>query len=379
MLLPPSNPFPAPTPDLVVAGAPPRRRAPVRTLHAALLVAFAFALPAPDARATAAAEGTSTAALPGTAATTFQEIAPGVHLLRGAFVPGQQPDGNTVVLAAPDGLVVVDTGRHAAHTQRILDFAAAAGKPIRAIVNTHWHLDHVSGNAAIRRQVPTVEVHASEAIHGALAGFLANSRRQLEQMLADPALDPQQAQAFREEVARIDSGPALAPTHPVTTAGPRSLAGRELFLGLTDHVATAADVWLFDPVSRVLVAGDLVTFPVPFLDTGCPAHWDAALASLLATDFTLLVPGHGPPLTRAEVATYRRAFANLDRCATTPASAEATCIDAWLADLGALLPAAEHAFTRQLLAYYLEVHLRAEPARRNQSCGAAAVPSPPAS
>ncbi len=54
------------------------------------------------------------------------EIVPGVHLIRGKFTPGAQPDGNTIVFTAPDGLVVVDTGRHAEHTQQIVDFAKSA-------------------------------------------------------------------------------------------------------------------------------------------------------------------------------------------------------------------------------------------------------------
>ncbi|MGH8242300.1 MAG: hypothetical protein ACRETY_03000 [Steroidobacteraceae bacterium] len=41
-----------------------------------------------------------------------EEIAPGVALIRGAMLPGRGPDGNTVVFDAPEGLIVVDTGRH---------------------------------------------------------------------------------------------------------------------------------------------------------------------------------------------------------------------------------------------------------------------------
>ena len=45
-----------------------------------------------------------------------------VHLVRGAFAPPAQPDGNSVIITAPDGLIIIDTGRHAAHTQRIVDY-----------------------------------------------------------------------------------------------------------------------------------------------------------------------------------------------------------------------------------------------------------------
>src|ERR1700745_4252468 len=80
------------------------------------------------------------------------ELAPDVHLMPGKFVAGTQPDGNTVVFTAPDGLVVFDTGRHPEHTQQIVDFASAAKKPVVAIVNSHWHLDHVGGNGMLREK-----------------------------------------------------------------------------------------------------------------------------------------------------------------------------------------------------------------------------------
>lgn len=97
------------------------------------------------------------------------EIAPGVHLIRGEFAPGQQPDGNSVIFEQRNGAIVVDTGRHEFHTRAILDFV----KP-RAVINTHWHLDHIGGNALIRREVPGVKIYASGALHDALNGFLAN-------------------------------------------------------------------------------------------------------------------------------------------------------------------------------------------------------------
>src|SRR5437868_5522444 len=77
-------------------------------------------------------------------------VAPGVDLISSAFVPGHQPDGNSVIFRAADGLVVMDTGRHAEHTQRIIDYARAANLPIEVVVNSHWHLDHIGGNPRIR-------------------------------------------------------------------------------------------------------------------------------------------------------------------------------------------------------------------------------------
>ncbi|HYD37466.1 MAG TPA: MBL fold metallo-hydrolase, partial [Allosphingosinicella sp.] len=96
---------------------------------------------------------------------------PGWHLVRGSFEPGRGPDGNSVFLDAPEGLILVDTGRHPAHQEKLLAYAKARGRPVAAIVNTHWHLDHSGGNSEIRAAWPGAEVHASNAVDGALTGF----------------------------------------------------------------------------------------------------------------------------------------------------------------------------------------------------------------
>jgi glyoxylase-like metal-dependent hydrolase (beta-lactamase superfamily II) len=69
----------------------------------------------------------------------------------GAMLPNR---GNTVIFTAPDGLIVVDTGRPAWHSDGILAFAAERRQRVRAIVNTHWHLDHASGNGRIKAAHP---------------------------------------------------------------------------------------------------------------------------------------------------------------------------------------------------------------------------------
>ncbi len=78
-----------------------------------------------------------------------QSIAKGVWLIPGGIPSGREPDGNTVVFAGSKGLTVLDTGRHPGHWQAILAFAAERHTPIVAIVNSHWHLDHTSGNAPL--------------------------------------------------------------------------------------------------------------------------------------------------------------------------------------------------------------------------------------
>src|SRR5690349_20810831 len=108
------------------------------------------------------------------------------QLISGAVPLDSGPDGNTIVLDAPEGLIVFDSGRHPEHAQAIIDYAKSRHRPIAAIVNSHWHLDHTTGNWDIRRAYPRVNVYASNAIEGALATFLKKSRADTDKMLADP-------------------------------------------------------------------------------------------------------------------------------------------------------------------------------------------------
>lgn len=298
-----------------------------------------------------------------------EPVADGISLLRGRFVAGEQPDGNSVLLRAPQGLVVFDSGRHAAHTQRILDAARATGLPVVAIVNSHWHLDHASGNGMLRDAWPQAEVIASDAIRAASIGFLADYRVQLAGLVAKTAADDPQVAGWREEIARIDQGARLFPTRVVDAAGPQRIAGTIFTVGLERDAVSGGDVWLYAPRTRTLLAGDLVTLPAPLLDTACAPGWQAALARLDAVPFDTLVPGHGAPMTHAQFTTWRGAFDHLLACAASDAAA-AHCKAGWLRDAGPLVPEADRELAATLLDYYLPQVLRAPSARRMRYCHA---------
>ncbi|HEY2346830.1 MAG TPA: MBL fold metallo-hydrolase [Xanthomonadaceae bacterium] len=296
-------------------------------------------------------------------------IAPDAVLIPGVFPSDDEPDGNTVVLRGREGLIVFDTGRHRAHTQRILDLAKASGMPVVAIVNSHWHLDHVSGNAMLRDAYPQAHAYASHAIEQAMPGFLADERRQLVEAIARHQVPDAQLPSSNEEIARIDLGSQLFPDRPVETGGMRTLAGRPLQVGLTRDVVTAGDVWLYDPATKLLLAGDLVTLPAPLLDTACAPRWSAQLATLDAVPFATLVPGHGAVMDHAGFARYRIAFDHLLACAAGKDSTKA-CSDGWLRDIGDLVPAGDEKLARGLLGYYIEQVLRAPPQKRDRYCPA---------
>jgi glyoxylase-like metal-dependent hydrolase (beta-lactamase superfamily II) len=261
--------------------------------------------------------------------------------------------------------VVVDTGRHPEHTQAVLEFASAARVPIVAVVNTHWHLDHVGGNLLVRSAYPAVRVYASGAIDEALTGFLADYRKQLQSMI-DKTPDSEAQKPFRSEIALVDAGPKLAPDLKLAATRDETLGGRKLRIGFVPRAVTAGDLFVFDPRTRVLAAGDLVTLPAPFLDTACPSGWQKALGELAAVDFQTLVPGHGAPMSRQDFVAYRTAFDGLLACAASDEKS-GECASGWTASAAALLKDDDPKFVNALLSYYVDL-LRKDGARLSGFC-----------
>jgi glyoxylase-like metal-dependent hydrolase (beta-lactamase superfamily II) len=295
-------------------------------------------------------------------------IAPNTFLIPGTFPKDRQPDGSSIVIVAPDGLIAIDTGRHETHTQQLIDFAGMQNKPIVAIINTHWHLDHIGGNALLRETYPRVRVYASGALEEAQTGFLENYRAQLEQAIVK-ASKPQDIAAWRAEMKLIDAGARLAPDETIDATSTRTIAGRKLVIHLERNAVTAGDVWVEDPATRVVVAGDLVTLPVPFFDTACPAQWEKALDHVAAAAFDTLIPGHGKPMRLPDFAAYRKAFADLRKCAASD-QASGACAQQWIANAGTLIDPDDHDRVAPMLDYYLKHVLRADPASRPKYCSA---------
>jgi glyoxylase-like metal-dependent hydrolase (beta-lactamase superfamily II) len=294
-------------------------------------------------------------------------IAPDTYLIEGRTTPNSQPDGNSVLILAPNGLIVFDTGRHKQHAQQLLDFAHAQNQPIAAIVNSHWHLDHVGGNPRLRAAFPGIPVYASSAIDGARKGFLADYRAHLVSEIAESAKKPGVQESLRTEVALIDEGPSLGPTDVITKSGPLIIAGRRLQVHLESHAVTAGDVWVLDPDTHVLMAGDLVTLPAPFFESACPSGWRTALGHLAKARFDWLVPGHGVPMRRPAFDAYRKAFSNLLTCAAGTATKN-TCIDGWINDASELIGSDDVSYARTLVGYYIENYLRHPTERIQKFC-----------
>jgi glyoxylase-like metal-dependent hydrolase (beta-lactamase superfamily II) len=293
---------------------------------------------------------------------------PPFHLVPGSVPMDKGPDGNSIFLEAPDGLILVDTGRHPEHAEKLLAYARERGRPIAAIVNTHWHLDHTTGNLDIRQAYPKAQVYATTAIEGALAGFLARGREQAAKRLADPNTPADQKAQILRGQSRIDNPDTLRPTVPVTQSGTMKIAGRKLDVHVAPFAATEADLWLFDPKGRLAIVGDLVVDMVPFMDTACPDGWKKALEEVAATDFLTLIPGHGAPMHRAQFLQWKTAFDHFVDCGHS-ARVKEECVADWKREAAPFIDAQHSAYVIEAAKYYLDTRLRSSPEEQQKYCG----------
>jgi cyclase len=193
------------------------------------------------------------------------------------------PGGNVVVLHGADGLIVVDTFVAPAWP-KLEESLKALGAPVKFVINTHWHFDHTDNNAPL---------HAA----GAVVVAHENTKRRMStpQHIAMLNLDfpPSPAEALPQRVFK--EGFALE--------------------GVTiDHVAPAhtdTDVIVRFERLNVLHAGDVFfNGRYPLIDGSTGGRVDGMIEASnrllsLADADTMIVPGHGPLATKAELVKYR--------------------------------------------------------------------------
>lgn len=295
----------------------------------------------------------------------IREIARGVYLAPDSDYEGLGPDGNSVLFAGPRGFIVVDTGRHDWHTNALLDFAATAERPVAAIVNTHWHLDHSSGNYRIKARHPGAQLYASRAgVNAREMGGLAQNYTLRQQRWANEqaTLEPARRARLRDFLDVMEN---LTPDIVIDRSRRMRIGGRSFDVHFAANAVTEGDVWLYDRRMRVAVLGDLVTLPAPYLDTACPEGWRAAMEDIWRTPFRIAVPGHGAPMSRAQFATYRDALNIYLDCVGGTEPVEA-CSAAWAQAAAPLL--ADDRLAIEYAAEYA-VHLR-ENGGRSAQCKA---------
>ncbi len=288
-----------------------RQRMSARLAAVVVLAALSAALPA-------RADSVNTREL------QVREVASGVYTIRHPDPSDDFPDGNTTVVIGKREVLVVDTCYLPSSADADIALIRRwTDKPVRWVLNTHWHNDHVGGNQRYRIAWPGAEVvghdETRRMIEARVRSYVRRfvlpdstfgRQREALRRTAETGLDaagqPVDASAraaataslAREEraVTEFRAMAIEAPTVTFETGLRIDLGGRVVELKHLGRGNTGGDVVAWLPAERILVAGDLVDHPVPYAFAGYPGEWIATLDRLAALDPALVLPGHGEPL-----------------------------------------------------------------------------------
>ena len=261
-----------------------------------------------------------TQAFPDTVLTKQRSITPvaeGVYLIRHPDAPNGIPNGNTTVVIGARDVLVVDSGYLASQArQDIEQIRRWTDKPVRYLVNTHWHNDHTMGNGTYSEVFPGLQVIAQQETRVMMAGYLkdwfARHQKEIARLKGEIStsktedgkpLTPTQLEETRhdlsgeEEVVR--EFPNFVPKLPDLVLDKElslDLGSRPVEIKFLGRGNTAGDVVVFLPKERILITGDLVVHPVPYLCSGYPSEWAETLGRLIDLNPAAIIPGHGEPL-----------------------------------------------------------------------------------
>jgi glyoxylase-like metal-dependent hydrolase (beta-lactamase superfamily II) len=205
------------------------------------------------------------------------------------------------------------------------ELKAITPKPIRFVVNTHFHFDHAHGNEIYG---PGVEIIGHEFTRAQLASGASRSGRsyasfvgtlpaQVEQMKRRAA---SAAAGEREKIeAQIGimerhytASEAVTPTPPTLTLSETMTlhrGGREIRLLFLGRGHTGGDVIVHLPKERIVATGDLLAGQSPgYLGDAYVVEWIATLENLKSVDFDTVLPGHGDAFKGKEKIDHWQAY-----------------------------------------------------------------------
>jgi glyoxylase-like metal-dependent hydrolase (beta-lactamase superfamily II) len=226
--------------------------------------------------------------------------------------PAYKVNCNAVIIFLGDGVLVVDTHSKPSAARALIEqIKKLTDKPVRYVVNTHFHWDHYQGNEAYPSSWPAgIEIISSEATRDNIERLgiprvkheITAMPGEIDQLKADlsKASTPEQRETLsknlREAEAYFSELKAMQVTLPTLTFD-RSLvlyrASRTVEILWLGRAHTDGDVWVFLPKEKVLVSGDALHGWTPFLADSYPYDWIKTLDAAEKLDFEYAIGGHG--------------------------------------------------------------------------------------
>jgi cyclase len=230
---------------------------------------------------------------------------------------GYVPNGNSVVIVNENDVLVFDTFTRPSTARTVLaEIRKITDKPVRYVVNSHWHPDHWSGNEVYAQAFPNLEIIATEETRQ----FMLNIAKAWPSLYAE-GLRKDQAD-FEKELSsgKESDGTVLTDekrrkeeddmhlerefiaealkvqrTYPTLTYNDQFTlhqGGREFrFISMVGDARGTTVLYL--PKEKILVAGDLLSYPIPYFTPPLSQH-AKSLRTLAQFDADVIIPGHGP-------------------------------------------------------------------------------------
>ena len=252
---------------------------------------------------------------PGQTDRKVTQLADGVYEIEHQDSQDGFASGNTTVIIGDRQVLVVDTCfLPSAAREDIAQIRQWTDKPVSFVLNTHFHNDHNLGNRAYMDAFPalTVIAHVETKKDMDRFGPGSESREErstdsLQKMLdtgktgrgraltAEEMKEVKDALAHRlpvmEELKKVKFQSAtLTFDHDFTI----DLGNREVQIKFLGRGNTAGDAVAYLPKEKIVVAGDLVVYPIPYIYDGYPSEWSQTLQNLGQLNADTIVPGHGP-------------------------------------------------------------------------------------
>ncbi|MGC2109233.1 MAG: MBL fold metallo-hydrolase [Candidatus Korobacteraceae bacterium] len=223
--------------------------------------------------------------------------------------------GNTTVIIGERQVFVVDTCfLPSAAREDIAQIRQWTDKPVSFVLNTHFHNDHNLGNRAYMDAFPalTIIAHVETKKDMDMFGPGSESREEKSTAALQRMLDTGKTKDGRpltaEEKAEVKN--ALAQRIPVMEELKAvkfqsatltfehgfsvDIGNREVQVKFLGRGNTAGDAVVYLPKEKIVIAGDLVVYPIPYIYDGYPTEWIQTLQNLSQLDADTIVPGHGP-------------------------------------------------------------------------------------
>ena len=275
---------------------------------------------------------------------SFEKIAEGVYTIRHKDAPDTFPQGNTTVIIGEREVLVVDSCYLPSSAREdIAQIKQWTNKPVRYLVNTHWHFDHTMGNGTYWDAFPGLTIIAQTETAKQVAGYnpgwferFPKRGDRLKQILEAGKDGNGKVLSEGEKKEYADAIAGIAPVQDefklIVDRPPNVTFDSELSIDLGGRIVqikhlgrgnTAGDAVVYLPKEKILITGDLVVHPVPYFFGGYPSEFAKTLRRLDQIGYDLIVPGHGELLRAENGRNYIRLLSELLEAVTARVSMEA--------------------------------------------------------